>query len=104
MFAVMSYAMAVSRMVWIDSNNTLTPLSTSEVFYLATKGGGYFFGKVGSFEPDYEFDALIIDDSNLLEFSYTLEERIERLIHLGNESNIVERYVAGRKIDKPVFE
>ena len=36
-----------------------------ETFYMATKGGGEFFGKVGSFEQGYEFDALILDDSIL---------------------------------------
>ena len=34
-------------------------------FYMATKGGGAFFGKVGSFEPGYEFDAVVCDDSRL---------------------------------------
>ena len=34
-----------------------TSLTVANAFYLATKGGGSFFGKVGSFEPDYEFDA-----------------------------------------------
>ena len=33
------------------------------MLYLATKGGGAFFGKVGSFEPGYEFDAIVMDDS-----------------------------------------
>ncbi len=36
-------------------------LSLPEAFYLATKGAGTFFGKVGSFESGYEFDALVID-------------------------------------------
>ena len=35
-------------------------LSLPEAFYLATKGAGTFFGKVGSFESGYEFDALVI--------------------------------------------
>ena len=29
------------------------------------KAAGRFFGKVGSFEEGYEFDALILDDSSI---------------------------------------
>ncbi len=36
-----------------------------KLFFLGTKGGGSFFGKVGSFEEGYEFDGLVIDDANL---------------------------------------
>ncbi len=32
---------------------------------MATKGGGEFFGKVGSFEEGYEFDAVVLDDIRL---------------------------------------
>ena len=35
-------------------------LSLPEAFYLATKGAGTFWGKVGSFESGYEFDARFI--------------------------------------------
>ena len=35
----------------------------AEAFYMATKGRGAFFGKVGSFEAGYEFDAVVMDDS-----------------------------------------
>src|SRR3712207_7582566 len=38
-------------------------LSFEEVFYLATEGGGSYFGNVGSFKDGYEFDALVLDDS-----------------------------------------
>ena len=51
-------------------------VETSEAFYMATKGGGSFFGKVGSFEEGYEFDALVIDDSRLNSVNdYTMKER-----------------------------
>ena len=30
---------------------------------MATMGGGAFFGNVGTFMENYEFDALILDDS-----------------------------------------
>ena len=76
------------------------PLSTSEAFYLATKGSGCFFGKVGSFEEGYDFDALIIDDTNLLHEKQldTLQERLEKFIFTGTVDNITNRYVKAKKV------
>lgn len=101
--SVMSVAAQVSKIKWLETNKELAPLTTPEVFYLGTKGGGKFFGKVGSFEEGYEFDALVIDDSNFFGDDLTLEERIQRFIYLGDDRNIVERYVAGNKVEKPSF-
>jgi len=100
----MVYAIATSKMVWLYSNKTLPPLTAHEAFYLGTKGGGSFWGKVGSFEEGYDFDALVIDDSSLNSLDYTLTERIQRFIYLGNGSNIVERFVAGNQIKRPNFD
>ena len=76
------------------------PLVFSEAFYLATKGGGAFFGNVGSFEEGYEFDAVIMDDSVLAHpQKLNLAERMERAVYLGlDEKNILAKYVMGRKI------
>ena len=41
------------------------PLTIVEALWMATKGGGRFFGRVGSFEPGYAFDAVVLDDSAL---------------------------------------
>jgi guanine deaminase len=67
---------------------------------LATKGGGSFFGKVGSFEEGYEFDAVIMNDSVLSHpQDLTLAERMERAVYLGlDEKNVTAKYVAGQKI------
>ncbi|WP_346356062.1 guanine deaminase [Azotosporobacter soli] len=71
------------------------PLTLPEVFYLATKGGGRFFGKVGSFEPGYEFDALVIEDTPAERAGKTLLERLQQFIYTGNPGNIIARYAAG---------
>lgn len=73
-------------------------LTLPEVFYLATKGGGAFFGHVGSFEAGYEFDALVVEDSAEERAGKTLLERLQQFVYTGNAGQIVERYVAGRKI------
>ena len=100
---VMKAAIQSSKMKWLESNKKLCPLKTSEAFYLGTKGGGNFFGNVGSFEKDYEFDALVIDDNNLGDTNITVKERLERFIYIGDDRNIIERYVSGNNIKEPIF-
>lgn len=95
-------AIQASKMKWLDTEKELKPLTSQEAFYLGTKGGGSFFGSVGSFEEGYEMDCLIIDDSNISNINkLTLEERIQKFIYLGDDRNIVERYVHGEKIVEP---
>lgn len=74
------------------------PLGVSEVFYLGTKGGGQIFGKTGSFEKGYYFDALVIEDEKIIADRYCLEDRLERFIYLGDDRNICARYVEGNKL------
>lgn len=102
MMSVIICSAQVSNIKWIESSRVDKPFTTAELFYLATKGGGKFFGKVGSFEAGYEFDALIIDDSSLPTFrSLSIEERLQKFIYTGDDRNILERFVAGKKITEP---
>jgi len=99
---VMSQAVQGSKMVWQMCDKSLAPLTTSEVFYLGTKGGGSFFGQVGSFEPGYKFDALVIDDESLkIELDRSIEERVQRFIYCGDDRHIIRRFVDGREIIIP---
>lgn len=99
---VMVEAGQVSNMKWLESGKTEMPLTTPELFYLATKGSGAFFGKVGSFEEGYEFDALVIDDSSLTGLKeISLEERLQKFIYTGSWENISKRYVSGELIKQP---
>lgn len=98
MFAAMADAIKASKLRWVYVNQEEKALTVPEVFYLATIGGGSFFGKVGTFERDYEFDAVVIDDSQMSDEEMTLYERLERLIYMDEESRIVKKYVRGRSI------
>jgi guanine deaminase len=98
-FRAMADAIQVSKLRWRLQDNSLNPLKVSEAFYMATKGGGSFFGKVGSFEENYEMDAIVIDDSDLNSLGgYSIENRLERVIYLDSEINIVSKYVRGKKL------
>ena len=71
-----------------------------EVFYMATRGGGAFFGKVGSFENGYEFDAVVLYDTRLAHPQpLDVRSRLERMIYLADEREIRAKYVKGNKID-----
>jgi guanine deaminase len=99
-FRAVTDAIQVSKMYYRMVDENCKPLVFSEAFYLATKGGGAFFGKVGSFEEGYEFDAVVLDDSILLHpQTLTLAERMERAVYLGlDEKGISAKFVKGRRI------
>lgn len=101
LFAVMREAVQVSKLRWRLMDETVRWLSFAEVFYMATKGGGAFFGRVGSFEEGYEADVLVLDDTVLptpLLQEITPEERMERIVYQGHNNCIVHKYVQGRKL------
>ena len=100
MMDVMASAVQSSKVRWkyVDGK---APLTTAEVFYLATKGSGAFFGQVGSFESGYAMDCLVVDDSRLGDEPRSIEERLERFIYLGDNREIVARYVDGALLPDP---
>lgn len=99
-FRMMLYAIQVSKMVYCR-DKSYPFLTLSEAFWIATKSAGSFFGKVGSFEEGYEFDALVIDDSELNHDNYSLLQRLERFVYLGDDRHIAARYCQGRFIPEP---
>ena len=99
-FRMMVYAIQVSKMHY-QKNQDRKFLTLSEVFWLATKSSGSFFGKVGSFEPGYEFDAVVIDDHDLNHDNYSLLHRLERYIYLGDDRQIKHRFCQGQEIKEP---
>ena len=99
MLRAIADAIQVSKLRWRLVDDSQKPLSLEEAFYMATMGGGAFFGKVGTFAEDYEFDALILDDSRLRHPQpLNSRERLERLIYLADDSCIAGKYVSGNKI------
>ena len=99
-FRAITDSIQVSKMYWRHVNQDYKPIVFSEAFFLATKGGGEFFGKVGSFESDYEFDAIVLDDS-CLEHPQELNilQRLERAVYLSLDTQgICTKYVNGNQI------
>lgn len=99
MFQVMAGAIRASKLRWRLLDQEVKPLTVDQAFYLATLGGGSFFGKVGSFEDGYAFDAVVLDDSALDHpQELTLRARLERCIYLADERHIAAKFVAGRRL------
>lgn len=98
-FKAMADAIKVSKLRYRLLDEKIKPLSLEEAFYMGTLGGGEFFGKVGSFEKGYEFDAIIIDDEKLLEEDkFNLKQRLERIVYLSKDEDIISKFVRGEKI------
>ena len=100
MFRMLVYAIQVSKMHY-QMDHCKAFLTLPEVFWIATKSAGSFFGKVGSFEPGYDFDALVIDDEILHPDEYSLPHRLERYIYLGDDRQIVHRFCRGQEVLEP---
>ena len=92
-------AVSVSKLYWRIKDQTAKQLNIWEAFYLATMGGGEFFGKVGSFLPGYEADILVLDDSRYKSAEkLDCKERLERLCYLADTDVVCAKYVQGRLI------
>lgn len=100
MFRAVTDAIQMSKLYWRCIDSDAKPLNFAEALYLATRGGGSFFGKVGSFEAGYAFDALVLDDA----FEPTprplpVSTRLERAFYLGLDGKgIAMKFVDGERI------
>ena len=100
MFRMLTYAIQVSKIHYqIDKSKAF--LTLPEIFWIATKSAGSFFGRVSSFEPGYEFDALVIDDAVLYPAEYSLVHRLERFIYVGDDRQILHRFCRGKEVKEP---
>lgn len=99
MLRAIMHAIQASKLRWRLLDESVKPLSFDRAFYLATAGGGEFFGKVGKFEDGYELDAVVLDDSNL-DHPQPLDvrARLERCVYLADERNVAAKFVDGRKV------
>jgi len=101
MFRAMTDAIQNSKLYWRHVDTAYKPLGLEEAFYLATKGGGEYFGRVGAFDEGYEFDAVVLDDSSLPHPQpLDVRQRLERAVYLGvDRFGIADKYVCGVKIE-----
>lgn len=99
-FGEIRAAIAVSKLYTRYIDTSAKPLTFAEAFWLATLSGGSFFGKVGSFLPGYDLDAIVLDDeAEPHPQELTIAERLERSVYLRADKNrICAKFVRGAKI------
>ncbi len=95
LFSQMATALQVSKLRWRLVDQNFPPLSVAQVYYLATRGGGAFFGLVGALDQGFDFDVIVLEEPKSTQ-EISLEQRLERVIYLGG--TLIEKYVQGRKI------
>ena len=99
MSEVLREALRVSKLLWRLGGGQYAPLRAAEAFYLATRGGGAFFGDCGAFLPGFRFDAVVVDDRRTGGSALSdLEQRFEKYIYLCTEQDICAKYVAGVRL------
>ena len=100
MFRAVTDAIQVSKLYWRCTDRDAKPLTFPESFYLATKGGASFFGRAGSFEDGYEFDAVVLDDqSRSGPRDLPVKDRLERAFYLElDRDSIVMKFARGERI------
>ncbi|XP_045594136.1 uncharacterized protein [Procambarus clarkii] len=99
-------ALQVSNVLALDRDQDYQRLTFKEAFRMATLGGAKVLNmedRIGNFEIDKEFDALLIDvsapGSAVDIFSKdTIEDKIQKFIYTGDDRNIARVYVAGHRI------
>ena len=99
LFRAMAHAIQASKLRWQLLDQSLPPLTFDQVFWMATLGGGSFFGPVGTFAQGYAFDALILDDRRYpTVLPLSIQQRVERLVYLAEESCLTAKFVSGNSI------
>lgn len=100
MFEAICDAVQVSKLYWRLVDQSAKPLSFAEAFYLATRGGGEFFGRVGGFDAGYELSAVVLDDG-LIErpMALSIKDRVESAAYCALDLyGISAKYVRGVRI------
>lgn len=99
LFRSISAAIRASKLRWRMLDQEIYPLTVDQAFYIATFGGGKFFGKVGSFDSGYEFDAIVVDDSTIPHpQELDLHQRLERTLYLADDRHLCAKFVAGTRL------
>ncbi len=75
-------------------------LTFQEAFYMASAGGGAFFGRCGSFENGYDANIVVLDEErSIIEKDLSIGDRLERYAYTTPERPTLHRIFEG----KPVY-
>lgn len=99
-FGELRKAIVVSKMYTRYVNPKAKPLTFPEAFWLATRSGGAFFGRVGAFDEGFDADIVVLEDAKHPHpQKLTVAERLERSVYLGADRDVIAaKFVAGKRI------
>lgn len=100
MLRVICDTVQMSKLYWRLIDKKYKPLTFVESFYLASLGGGKYFGAVGSLDEGYHCSFVVLDDSSFKNPNeLTITQRIERAAYSALDSyGIVCKYICGNKV------
>ena len=100
MLRVICDTVQMSKLYWRLIDKKYKPVTFVESFYLASLGGGKYFGPVGSLDEGYHCSFVVLDDSSIKNPNeLTITQRIERAAYSALDSyGIVCKYICGNKV------
>ena len=101
LFRVMTEAIQHSKLRWRLYDQSHSPLTFEEAFYIATRSAGSFFGKAGAIEKGFDADILVLDDRDArttLRNQMTIAERLEWYSYRTPGDRIKAKLVQGRRL------
>ena len=66
---------------------------------MGTAEGGSIFDRAGKIKKGYRFNALVIENMLDREYERPISDALERFCYYGDDRNIKERFIDGKKID-----
>ena len=97
MAAIVRRTLESAKLLW-RLEGVAPHLTAAEAFYLASRGGGAYFGRVGAFEQGFDFDAVVVDDRRERDGDDDMPRRFERMIYRARTRDVCAKYVAGRRV------
>ena len=101
MLKMVTHAVEVSKLYHRLVDEKARPLTFKEAFYLATLGGGRFFGSVGSLREGYDADMIVLSTDMIHTSIYddlSLSERLELYAYRCSGRPVAAKFVKGVKV------
>ena len=100
MYKVITMSIRASKIKRIETDWSEDFLTVPEAYYLGSTSGHRYFGAQGGFAAGEMLHAIVVDDSDFVEPTRSLDvrERFERAIYMMHRHNIISVWSEGRKV------
>ena len=100
MYKVITMSIRASKIKRIETDWSEDFLTVPEAYYLGSASGHRYFGAQGCFAAGEKLHAVVVDDSDFIESTRSLNvrERFERAIYMMHRHNIVSVWSEGKNV------